>query len=129
MKKGKDKEMTERSEISASWRAYPFLSHKTHRITFLVCMKRTASLTWFSSRCRLPAVRIKIISYKHLDFSQKTGSENQLSSTSTSGAKGFPLNATEVIDDVTTTLLKDGTFAQDLKTFIVPFSAGSISCA
>ena len=58
MKKGKDKEMTERNEISASWRAYPFLSHKTHRITFLVCMKRTASLTWFSSRCRLPAVRI-----------------------------------------------------------------------
>ncbi|RVW66373.1 putative LRR receptor-like serine/threonine-protein kinase [Vitis vinifera] len=60
MKKGKDKEMTERNEISASWRAYPFLSHKTHRITFLVCMKRTASLTWFSSRCRLPAVRIII---------------------------------------------------------------------
>ena len=63
------------------------------------------------------------------DFSQKTGSKNQLSSTSTSGARGFPLIATEAIDDVTTTLLTDGTFAQDPRMFINPFSAGSISCA
>ena len=60
---------------------------------------------------------------------KKTGSENQLSSTSTSGVRGFPLATTVAIDAVTTTLLTDGIFAHDLRTFIVPFNAGSIKSA
>ena len=57
-----------------------------------------------------------------------TGSENQLSSISTSGVRGSsPVNKTEAKDDVTTTLLTDGTFEQDLRTLMVPFNAGSIN--
>lgn len=63
------------------------------------------------------------------DFSQTATSENQDSSTTTSGARGFPLNATAAMEDVITTLLIDGTLAHDLRTLRVPFKAGSISSA
>ena len=63
------------------------------------------------------------------DSLHKTGSENQLSSISTSGVTGSPVNKTEAKDDVTTTLLTDGTFEQDLRTLMVPFNAGSINSA
>ena len=63
------------------------------------------------------------------DSLHKTGSENQLSSISTSGVGGFPVNTTKAIEDVTTTLLTDRNFAQDLRTLIVPFNAGSINSA
>ena len=63
------------------------------------------------------------------DSLHKTGSENQLSLISTSEVRGFPVNTTEVIDDVTTTLLTDGTLAQDLRTLMIPFNAGSINSA
>ena len=63
------------------------------------------------------------------DSLHNTGSENQLSSISTSEVRGFPVNTTEVIDDVTTTLLTDGTLAQDLRTLMIPFNAGSINSA
>ena len=63
------------------------------------------------------------------DCSKRSGFENQLSSTSTSGVRDFPLNTTVAIDDVTTTLLTDGTFAHDLRILIVPLNAGSINSA
>lgn len=63
------------------------------------------------------------------DSLQKAGSENQVSSTTTSGVRGFPLNATAVIEDVMTTLLTDCTFAHELRTLSVPFTAGSIISA
>lgn len=63
------------------------------------------------------------------DFSQKSGSENHVSSIITSGARGFPLNATAAMDDVMTTLLIQGTLVHDLRTLSVPFNAGSISSA
>lgn len=47
----------------------------------------------------------------------------------TSEVKGFPLIITEAMEDVIITLLIDGTFAHDLRTFRVPFNAGSISSA
>lgn len=56
-----------------------------------------------------------------------SGSENQLSSTTTSGVRGLPLYATAAIEDVNTTLLIDGAFAHDPRTFSVPFNAGSIN--
>lgn len=61
------------------------------------------------------------------DFSQKAGSEDQVSSTVTSEVKDFPLKATETIEDVITTLLIAGTLAQEERTLIVPLTAGSIS--
>ena len=61
------------------------------------------------------------------DSSQKAGSENQVSSTITSEVRGFPLYITATMDDVTTTLLIAGTFAHDLRTLSVPFTAGSIN--
>ena len=63
------------------------------------------------------------------DFSQKAGSENQVSSTVTSGVRGFPLNETAAIEDVKMTLLIDGTLAHDLRTLSVPFNAGSTTSA
>ena len=63
------------------------------------------------------------------DSLHNTGSENQLSSISTSEVRGFPVNTTDAIDDVTTTLFTDGNFAQDLRTLMVPFNAGSINSA
>ncbi|KAK3422980.1 hypothetical protein EUGRSUZ_G03337 [Eucalyptus grandis] len=59
--------------------------------------------------------------------SLNTGSEKQDSSNVTSGVKVFPMNATEAIEDVITTLLIVGTSAQEERTLIVPFTAGSIS--
>ena len=64
---------------------------------------------------------------KTFDSWHQTGSENQFSSTSASGVRGFPVNITEAIDDVTTTLLTDTTLAQDRRTLMVPFNAGSIN--
>lgn len=61
--------------------------------------------------------------------SQSTGEENQVSSTTTSGFKGFPVTRTEAMEDVITTLLIDGTFAQDWRTLSVPFTAGSMRSA
>jgi hypothetical protein len=74
---------------------------------------------------------MKYIDYKlyTFDLSQKAGSENQVSSTVTSGERGFPLHKTVTIEDVITTLLTDGTFAHDLRTLSVPFKAGSINSA
>ena len=61
------------------------------------------------------------------DSLQKTGSENQLSSITTSGVRGFPVNSTVAIDNVTTTLLTDGNFEHDLRPFIVPFRINQFS--
>ena len=61
------------------------------------------------------------------DSSQKAGSENQVSSTITSGVRVFPLNIVATMEDVTTTLLMEGTFVHDLRTLSVPFTAGSIN--
>lgn len=63
------------------------------------------------------------------DSRQKSGSEYQLSSTTTSGLKGLPLYNTAAIEDVRTTLFIDGTFAQELRTLSVPFTAGSSNSA
>jgi hypothetical protein len=63
------------------------------------------------------------------DFSQNSGIENQVSSTTTSGFLGFPLCSTAAIDDVTITLFKEEALAQDLSTFSVPLTAGSINSA
>ena len=57
------------------------------------------------------------------------GSENQVSSTTTSGVRGFPLNTLAPIVDVRTTRLMDLDFAHELRTLSVPFTAGSRSSA
>jgi hypothetical protein len=56
-----------------------------------------------------------------------TGSENQVSSTTTSGDRSLLLRITEAREDVTITLFIEAAFAHDLKTLSVPFTAGSIS--
>lgn len=63
------------------------------------------------------------------ESSQNTGSENQVSSTTTSGVRGFPLKETEAMEDVRITLFIEGVFVHDLRTLSVPFTAGSISSA
>jgi hypothetical protein len=60
---------------------------------------------------------------------QSSGSENQVSSTTTSGVRDFLLNETAAIEDVKTTRLTDGDFAHELRTLSVPFTAGSSSSA
>ena len=60
---------------------------------------------------------------------QKLGSENQVSSTTTSGVRGFPLTTTAAVDDVKTTRLTEGDFAHDLRTLSVPITAGSSTSA
>ena len=60
---------------------------------------------------------------------QSSGSENQVSSTTTSGVRDFLLNKTAAIEDVKTTRLTDGDFAHELRTLSVPFTAGSSSSA
>ena len=60
---------------------------------------------------------------------QKSGSVNQVSSTTTSGVLGFLLYATAAIEDVTTTLFTDEAFAHEPRTLSVPFTAGSINSA
>jgi len=65
----------------------------------------------------------------HTSFSFKMfGSENQVSSTTTSGVRGFPLYKTVATEDVKTTRFTDVDFAHDLTTLRVPVSAGSINC-
>ena len=63
------------------------------------------------------------------DFSQKVGLEKEFSSSCTSGVRGFPLNATATIEDIITTLLTEEALQHELRFFIVPFTAGSISSA
>jgi hypothetical protein len=62
-------------------------------------------------------------------FTQKSGTENHVSSTTTSGLSALPLKLTETIDDVNTTLFTDEALAQDLRTLSVPLTAGSINSA
>ena len=69
----------------------------------------------------------KLAGIHTFDSSQKAGSENQVSSTITSGVRVFPLNIAATMEDVTTTLLIEGTFVHDLRTLSVPFTAGSIN--
>ena len=59
----------------------------------------------------------------------KSGSENQLSSTVTSVLRGFPVHKTAAIEEVRTTLFIDENFAHELRTFSVPFTAGSRNSA
>lgn len=61
--------------------------------------------------------------------SQKTGSENQVSSTTTSWLVGFRLYRTAAVDDVNTTRLTDATLLHDVRTLTVPVTAGSITSA
>ena len=68
----------------------------------------------------------KLETIRTFDSSQTAGSTNHVSSTITSGVRA-PVDATEAMEDVTTTLFTDGTFMQDLRTLSVPFTAGSIS--
>jgi len=63
------------------------------------------------------------------DSLQKSGSENQASSTTVSGVFGLLLNATAEIEEVKTTRFTDDDFAHDLRTLRVPFTAGSINSA
>ena len=60
---------------------------------------------------------------------QRSGSENQVSSTTTSGVRGLPLYKTAATEDVKTTLLTLGALAHDPKTLSVPFNAGSTNSA
>jgi len=46
-----------------------------------------------------------------------------------SGVRGIPLKATAAIDEVKTTLLTEEVFKQELRTLIVPFTAGSSNSA
>ena len=63
------------------------------------------------------------------DSLQIFGSENQVSSTTTSRVRGFPVNETAASEDVRTTRLTDVDFAHELRTLSVPFTAGSRSSA
>jgi len=66
----------------------------------------------------------------HTPFlSQYSGSENQVSSTTTSGFLGLSLKETETIEEVTMTRLSVGDFTHDFRTLIVPFTAGSTNSA
>lgn len=60
--------------------------------------------------------------------SQYDGSENQLSSTTTSSFNSL-FSETATIEDVITTLLTEEEFAHDRSTFSVPLTAGSSSSA
>jgi hypothetical protein len=57
---------------------------------------------------------------------KKSGFENHVSSTTTSGVRGFPLYIADAIEEVKTTRFTDGDFAHDLRTLRVPFTVGSI---
>lgn len=77
-----------------------------------------------------PTSKLKEKVEKHTFVSlQRSGLENQVSSTTTSGVLGLPLKATAATEDVTTTLLTDEAFEHEPSTFSVPFNAGSISSA
>nr|GMC82330.1 hypothetical protein EUGRSUZ_G03337 [Ipomoea batatas] len=56
-------------------------------------------------------------------------SENQVSSTTSSGLMGFCLYSTEAVDDVRTALFTEGVLTHDPRTFSVPFTAGSTNSA
>ena len=58
---------------------------------------------------------------------QYCGLENQVSSTTTSGSRGWPVNRTAAVEDVKTTLLTEESLLHALRTFSVPFTAGSIT--
>ena len=78
----------------------------------------------------LPKKERRIIAKTHTFNSlQISWFENQVSSTTTSGVRGFPLYTTAAIEDVTTTLFTVGVFAHELRTLSVPFRAGSINSA
>jgi len=55
------------------------------------------------------------------------GSENQVSSTTTSGERGLPLYKTAAKEEVKTIRFTDVDFAHDLTTLRVPLTAGSIN--
>jgi len=64
----------------------------------------------------------------HTSFSlKKSGSENQVSSTTTSGVRGLPLYKTAATEEVKITCFTDGDLAHDLTTLRVPLIAGSIN--
>ena len=67
------------------------------------------------------------ILYSTFAFTQSSGMENDVSSTTTSGDKGFSVNTTAAIDDVRITLFTDAAFLQEPRTFSVPLTAGSIN--
>lgn len=60
---------------------------------------------------------------------QNCGLENQVSSTTTSAARGTPVNRTAAVEDVNTTLVTEATLLHEFRTFSVPFIAGSSSSA
>ena len=60
---------------------------------------------------------------------QTSGSENQVSLTTTSGVQAFLSFKTAAIEDVTTIKSTDGNFAHELRTLSVPFTAGSSNSA
>ena len=70
-------------------------------------------------------VKLNIAISKTFKLSHIAGSENQDSSITVCGVRGFPVCITAAIEDVKTTLLTDGTFAHDLRTLSVPFTAAS----
>lgn len=63
------------------------------------------------------------------DSLQKSGLENQDSSTTMSGVRGFPLYATAAMEEVKTTRFSNVDFTHDLRTLRVPFTAGSNNSA
>jgi len=60
-------------------------------------------------------------------FLKMFGSENHVSSTTTSGVRGLPLYKMAATEEVKTTRFTDVDFAQDLTTLRVPLRAGSIN--
>ena len=74
---------------------------------------------------------MKMLAHWHREYTlrslQISAFENQVSSTTTSGVKGFPLYKTAATEEVKITRFKVVYFAHDLRTLRVPFTAGSIS--
>jgi hypothetical protein len=68
------------------------------------------------------------VAYSTLFSLKKSEFENHVSSTTTSGVRGFPLYKAAAMEEVKTTRFTDGDFAHDLRTLRVPFTAGSINC-
>jgi len=60
------------------------------------------------------------------EASQPSRVENQVSSTTVSLVKGLPVRNTAAVEEDKITLLMEDTFAQEFRTFSVPFTAGSI---
>jgi len=107
--------------------------NQTYNVSIFCLSSITYDTTWtgFNIIKGIPKLPVLWRNYRQptLDFSQKSGSENQVSSTRSPDVRGFAIYETVAIEDVTTTLLIEETLAHDRKTLRVPFRAGSINSA